>query len=155
MIYIILYLGAIVLANLSVFWFGQWATVVNAFVFIGLDLTTRDRLHEAWRGQHLVRNMALLILAGSLLTLVFNAAAWRIALASVVAFACAAVIDTVVYHRTHSVNRSNIASAAVDSLLFPTIAFGGFLPLVTLGQWTAKVAGGWLWLLILNRWRHA
>lgn len=139
------------LANLSVAWFGTAASIVNAFLFIGLDLTTRDRLHEAWRGRHLRRNMALLILTGSALTLLFNLAAWRIALASVIAFACAATVDAIVYHRTHSVMRSNVASAAIDSLLFPTIAFGGFLPWVTLGQWTAKVAGGWLWMVLLRR----
>lgn len=149
--FICLYLGAIVLANFSVLWFGQWATIANAFLFIGLDLTTRDRLHEAWRGKHLRRNMALLILAGSALTLALNFAAWRIALASVVAFAVAAVVDTVTYQRTHSITKSNAWSAAFDSLLFPTIAFGSFLPLVTLGQWLAKVAGGWLWMRILRR----
>lgn len=149
--FVLLYLGAIVLANFSVFWFGKWATVTNAFLFIGLDLTTRDRLHEAWRGRNLVRNMAILIAAGSVLTVALNMAAWRIALASVVAFSCAAMVDTIVYHRTRSINRSNIVSAAVDSLLFPTIAFGGFQPSITIGQWLAKVTGGWLWSLVLHR----
>jgi len=140
-----------VLANFSVFWFGKWATIANAFLFIGLDLTSRDKLHEAWRGKHLRRNMVLLILTGSAITLALNFAAWRIALASIIAFAVAATVDAIVYHRTRSIMRSNVVSAAFDSLLFPTIAFGGFLPLVTLGQWTAKVAGGWLWSLVLRK----
>jgi hypothetical protein len=43
-----------------------------------------------------------------------------------------------------------VPSAAVDSIVFPTIAFGGFLPLITLGQFAAKVAGGAVWSIILT-----
>lgn len=77
-------------------------------------------------------------------------------MASFMAFACAALVDTLVYHllRKRSymirVNGSNIFSALVDSIMFPTIAFGGFLPLVTLGQFTAKIAGGFVWAFILR-----
>ena len=45
---------------------------------------------------------------------------------------------------------SNVFGALVDSLVFPTIAFGGFLPWITLGQFAAKVAGGFLWSLVLG-----
>lgn len=54
MFYIMLYLVAIVLANLSVAQFGPSVTILNAFLFIGLDLTARDKLHEVWRGNRLV-----------------------------------------------------------------------------------------------------
>lgn len=53
--------------------------------------------------------------------------------------------------RMIKINGSNIASAAVDSVVFPTVAFGSFLPIVTLGQFVAKVLGGFIWSLILNR----
>ena len=45
-------------------------------------------------------------------------------------------------------NGSNVASAAVDSLVFPWIAFGGFQPVVTGLQFLAKVLGGaaWAWV---------
>ena len=46
---IILYLSAIVAANLLAARYGPWATVLWAFLFIGLDLTTRDRLHTSKR----------------------------------------------------------------------------------------------------------
>ena len=48
-------------------------------------------------------------------------------------------------------NGSNIVGAAADSLIFPTLAFGAFLPWVVLGQFVAKVAGGALWALVLAR----
>jgi hypothetical protein len=38
----------------------------------------------------------------------------------------------------------------VDSVLFPTIAFGAFLPAIVLGQFVAKVAGGAVWSWILG-----
>ncbi len=38
----------------------------------------------------------------------------------------------------------------VDSLVFPTIAFGGILWTITLGQFLAKVLGGYVWSLVIN-----
>ena len=46
------------------------------------------------------------------------------------------------------VNGSNVVGAAVDSLVFPTLAFGAFLWPIVLGQFAAKVAGGVLWSLV-------
>lgn len=150
-----MYLAAIVAANLTVAMWGPSMTIVNAFLFIGLDLTSRDKLHDAWHGNGLVWKMALLIAAGSVISYLLNQNAAQIALASFVAFACAAVADTVTYHLLRRrvwwqrVNGSNVVSAAVDSVLFPTIAFGALLPAIVLGQFVAKVAGGavWSWLL--------
>lgn len=156
MIYIIMYLGAIVLANLVTARFGPTASIINAFLFIGLDLTSRDKLHEAWHNNGLIWKMGLLIAFGSLLSWLLNRGAGRIALASFIAFACAAVVDTIVYQILRKqkymvkVNGSNIFSAAVDSIIFPTIAFGGFLPWITLGQFAAKVFGGAIWAFILK-----
>ncbi len=42
--------------------------IVNAFLFIGLDLTARDRLHDVWRSNYLVPKMIALIAAGSILS---------------------------------------------------------------------------------------
>jgi uncharacterized PurR-regulated membrane protein YhhQ (DUF165 family) len=39
-------------------------------------------------------------------------------------------------------NGPNLGSAVVDSILFVTIAFGVFMPLIILGQFLAKVLGG-------------
>jgi hypothetical protein len=157
MLYIIMYLVAIILANLTVAAFGPGMAIINAFLFIGLDLTARDRLHDAWRGDKLIPKMAVLIAAGSILSWLLNRNAGQIALASFVAFAAAAIVDAVVYHllgkypRWLRINGSNIPSAFVDSLVFPTLAFGGFLPGIVFGQFIAKTLGGFVWSLVF-RW---
>lgn len=157
-LYVITYLVAIIIANLSVAAFGPVISVVNAFLFIGFDLTCRDKLHDAWQGHHLWPKMLALISAGSIISYALNTGAGPIALASFVAFAGAGLADTVVYgllgERDHlvRVNGSNVVSAGVDSVLFPLLAFG-WPPLlwwVFLGQWLAKVFGGLLWSLVLQ-----
>ena len=151
---VVIYLVAIVAANLSVAYFGPSVTVVNAFLFIGLDLTTRDALHERWHGR--VAPMAALIAAGGALSWLLNRDAGPIALASTVAFSAAAVADYAVYRwlgdraRIVRVNGSNVVGAAVDSVLFPTLAFGGLMPIITIGQFVAKVAGGAIWYFVLD-----
>ena len=156
--YISLYLVAVIAANLTVAWFGPSVTVINAFLFIALDLTSRDNLHEAWHGKGLFWKMAALIATGSLLSWILNRNAGPIALASFVAFACANAADTLIYQLLHDkakllkVNGSNVVSAAVDSFIFPALAFGfPLLWTVILGQFAAKVAGGFIWSIILNR----
>ena len=153
----VLYLIAIVAANLSVAHFGPGAIYANAFVFIGLDLTARDRLHDRWNRKGLVWKMGLLIGAGGALSWLLNNNSGPIAMASTVAFATAAVADAGIYHLLRRrrfvvrANASNVPAAAVDSVVFPTLAFGGFDPAVTAGQFVAKVAGGFVWSLILRR----
>lgn len=158
MFYVLVYLVAIVAANLSVAYFGPQAVIVNAFLLIGLDLTTRDKLHELWHNDHLWLRMFGLILTGSIITVILNVGAWQIALASTVAFGAAAVVDAVVYqvlfkqHKMVKMNGSNVLSAAVDSVLFPAIAFG--FPLmwtIMLGQFAAKVLGGLMWSFLIAR----
>jgi hypothetical protein len=157
MLYVILFLTAIVLANLSVAAFGPGVAILNAFLFIGLDLTARDQLHEAWRGKRLLPKMALLIASGSILSWLLNRNAGQIALASFVAFAAAATVDALVYHlmgrypRWLRINGSNIPRALVDTLIFPTLAFGSFLWPIVLGQFAAKTLGGFIWSLVF-RW---
>lgn len=154
---VLVFLGAIVLANLTVVWFGPWIMIVNAFVFIGLDLSMRDRLHEAWHGKHLVVKMFGLIVTGGVITYILNRGAGRIAIASVSAFALASIVDAILYEvlfkrkKMVKMNGSNIGGALVDSIAFPTIAFGTFMPLIILGQFGAKVLGGFLWSLVLTR----
>jgi queuosine precursor transporter len=156
-----MYLVSIVCANVTVAMFGPKVVVVNALVFIALDLTSRDRLHEAWHHDRLVFKMALLILAGSVLSFLVDAAALRIAVASLVAFAVSETADALVYARLArrswwiKVNGSNLASAALDSAIFPTLAFGAVLPWIILGQFVAKVVGGVLWSVVLRPRRKA
>jgi len=154
--YIFLYLAAIVIANLSVAWFGPAVVILNAFLFIGLDLTARDTLHDAWHGRRLGLKMAGLTAAGSALSWLLNRNAGPVAPASFIAFAAAAMTDALVYHRLLNqskllpINGSNIPAALVDSIIFPTLAFGSFMLPIVAGQFIAKVAGGFVWSLILN-----
>lgn len=160
-ILVVLWLTAIVAANLSSTHFGPSASVYNAFFLIGLSLTTRDALHTAWDGEGLKWKMAALIVAGSAISYLINQDAAQIALASCIALAAAESVDAVIYHVLRKrdwlerSNGSNVPSAAVDSLVFPTIAFGGFLPMIVLGQFAAKVGGGLVWSLIIGKVRGA
>lgn len=156
-----LYLASIVAANVAVAAFGPASVVVVAFLFIGLDLTVRDALHDRWRHDHLWLRMVALIVAGGVLSYAVTPAAGSVAVASCVAFVAAGAADAAMYHllgersRRLRVNGSNVVAAGVDSLVFPTIAFGAFMPAIVAGQWLAKVVGGAVWneLLVAGR-RH-
>lgn len=151
-----MYLSAIIIANLTVAKFGPNVVIINAFLFIGLDLTARDRLHEKWHGNKLKSKMFLLVVSGSALSWLINKEAGQIAIASMISFFVAASVDTIVYHflfnksRMVKMNGSNIPSALADSIVFPTIAFGQLLPAIIVGQFVAKVAGGFFWSVIIN-----
>ena len=156
MFYISLYLGAVIMANLLIAHFGANAAIPVAFVLIGLDLTSRDYLHDAWHGRHLWPKMLALIGTGSLLSWFVNFRAGPVAFASFVAFAFAGLADAISYHILRDkmyllkVNGSNVVSAFVDSLVFPLLAFHAWLPWIVLGQFAAKFLGGLVWSVILQ-----
>lgn len=149
---VLIYALAMVLANMSVATFGPAISPLNAFLFIGLDLTLRDWLHvrlKAWQ-------MARLIVATGVLTYLLNPAAGQIAIASSMSFTAAALVDWATFTKLRGswlmrANGSNVAGAAVDSLLFPTIAFGVLMPHIVALQFVAKVAGGAVWSYLLGR----
>jgi hypothetical protein len=154
---IFIYLIAIVAANMIITKYGPSMSIVTAFIFIGLDLTSRDHLHETWKGEKLFLKMGLLIGTGSIISWFINRSSGQIALASFLSFAVSGGIDSIVYHilknktRFIKINGSNVFGSAFDSVLFPTIAFGVFMPIIILGQFFAKVFGGIIWFYILNR----
>ena len=158
-IYVVVYLVAIVAANLTVNHFGPSASIFIAFLFIGLDLSIRDQLHDSWQNDKLIIKMLALIVSGSVITILLNLEAMQIAVASATAFAVAAIGDSIIYHYLRKriflvrANGSNVAGAGLDSLIFPTIAFGGLMPWIVLGQFVAKVLGGLLFSLIIERFR--
>lgn len=144
-------------ANLIVNKIGPGISPVTAFIFVGFDLSSKDTLQDKWTGR-VVRNMSLLVLGGSALTMLINWRAWHIAIASAGAFAISMSIDTLAYHifvkrgwrRWQRMNGSNLFGALGDSLAFPILAFG-WPPmwLICVGQFVAKVVGGFLWSLII------
>lgn len=150
MIYLALYLAAVVAANLTIAALGPSASVVTAFLLIGLTLTLRDKIHDVTP-----RAVPVAILGGAAISLLFGAG--QIALASAAAFALSEGADSLVYVRLRHLpwlqraNGSNVVGAAVDSLVFPVLAFGGFPVWIIAGQFLAKTAGGAVWSLILQR----
>ena len=149
---LVIYASSMILANLLVSTFGPSITPINAFLLIGLDLTLRDWLHfrlKTWQ-------MGCLIVGTGGLTYLLNPAAGMIAVASAVAFLVAALVDWAVFMKTTGTwikraNISNTAGAAVDSLLFPTIAFGVLMPEIVALQFIAKVSGGAIWSYFLEK----
>lgn len=149
---IFIYAAAMTIANLSIATWGPWVSPINAFVLIGLDLALRDWLHvrlNAWQ-------MGALIACTGLLTYALNPDAGMIAVASACAFSAAALVDWAAFSRLRGswlfrANASNVAGAAVDSLIFPTLAFGVLMPHIVALQFVAKVAGGAIWAAMLER----
>ena len=76
---------------------------------------------------------------------------------SFVAFALSMVADTLAYHFLRQKqwfirsNGSNLVGAGVDSLVFPTIAFGGLMPEIVALQFISKVGGGFIWSFALRK----
>lgn len=152
------YLGAAVVANLLATRFGQVALPWVAFFIIPFDLCARDVLHDRWRGHHLWLSMLALVLTGSALTVFFNPGSTRVATASAIAFASAGLADTLIYaamrrsSRFARMNGSNAVSAVVDSIVFPTVAFGGLSLWLSGAQAAAKFTGGVLWSILFLYW---
>lgn len=157
---VLVYLAAIVLANLtlSLQLFGPLTIFINSFLFIGFDLLCRDLLHDRWRTGPNVLNdgrMGMLIAIGAGISYALNAHAGSIAIASFLAFYGSNMADAFAYGtssrpRFQRSMRSNLVGAVVDSLVFPLIAFGMFSPMLTLGMITAKVVGGFVWYGVLR-----
>lgn len=146
------YVAAMLLANMLVAKFGPMISPVLAFFLIGFDLSMRDWLHVRLRAWQMI---GLICVAG-VLTYALNPSAGIIAVASAVAFTSAALVDWATFTRLRGswlfrANGSNVAGAAVDSLIFPTLAFGVLMPHIVALQFVAKVAGGAVWAALLAR----
>jgi uncharacterized PurR-regulated membrane protein YhhQ (DUF165 family) len=82
-----------------------------------------------------------------------------IAFASLAAFSLSMVADSLAYQYLKGkdwmvrVNGSNTAGALVDSIVFPTIAFGGLMLEIVALQFIAKVGGGYIWSKILVKFK--
>lgn len=157
MLYVISYVSAMALANILVSVFGPVISPVNAFLLIGLDMAMRDKLHDEWVGNHLFFRMLGMISFAGAVSYAANPSSGVVAVASVVSFLASNAIDSTTYHLMRKksymtrANGSNIFGAGVDSIVFPAIAFGAFIPAVVIMQFAAKVFGGAMWSLVLKR----
>lgn len=146
-----IYALALTAANISIWMFGPWVSPINSFFLIGLDLALRDWLHVRLRWPQMLG----LIAFSGLLTYLLAPAASHIAIASAVAFTAAAVVDWATFARLSGswlkrANGSNLVGAAVDSLVFPTLAFGVLMPHIIALQFVAKITGGAMWAYLLR-----
>lgn len=149
---LVAYAIAMTVANMLVATFGPSISPINAFVFIGFDLALRDWLQIKLKPAQ----MGALIAGTGFLTYALDQSAGIIAIASAVSFTVAALVDWAVFTKIKGTwlfraNSSNVAGASVDSLVFPTIAFGGFMPEIVAMQFVAKIAGGAIWTYLLNK----
>lgn len=147
---VLIYIGALICANLSVAAFGPAVTPINAFLFIGLDLALRNWLGMSYTPQ---RMLGLIATAGAA-SYLLNPASGMIAVASVVAFVCAALVDWLTFRTiTGAWFRRCMggvaAGALVDSIVFPTLAFGALMPEIVAAQFAAKVFGGAMWAAVI------
>jgi queuosine precursor transporter len=155
MVVVLVFLAAVVGANLTIAAFGPAAVIPVALTFVALDLVARDGLHELWKGNRLPLRMGVVIAAGGLLSAGLNIDAARIAAALCLAFTAAQTVNGLGYWaqdrwpRLLKINASNVPAALVDSVGFLSVAFGAFMAALILGQVAAKVAGGLLWSAVL------
>jgi len=149
---IALYATAIIAANLLVIYFGPSITPVNAFFLIGLDLALRNYLALKMNRYQ----MAAMILGTGALSYAINPATEMIAIASGIAFTTAAFADWVTFNTVTGnwIKRNfagNSVGALIDSIVFPTIAFGALMPTIVAAQFAAKVLGGTFWGFIIKK----
>lgn len=147
-----IYAAAIIAANLLVAQFGPSITPINAFFLIGLDLALRNYLSLKINRYQ----MAAMIFGTGALSYLINPATGMIAIASGVAFTLAALADWATFNTVQGqwMKRNfagNSVGALVDSVVFPTIAFGGLMPAIVIAQFIAKVAGGTAWGYLINK----
>lgn len=140
--WVLLYLVTIVFANVTVsIW--QWMAYVNSLVFIGLDLTLKDKfqINLPW---YIVLCIALL---GGIITLWLNIGFMPIAVASTAALIVAFTVDYIAFllfkqSIWHRVMISNVLGAFADSLVFALLAPFPFTWGFVLTMWVLKVIGG-------------
>lgn len=151
----LVYLGAIVAANLLITALGPAWVIPVGLVLIGLDLAVRDKLHDRTSGRDLVVLMGLLIATGGAISYALNADAGRVAVASSVAFTLGALVDAVAYQLLKA-RRPWVRSAAssapaglVDSAAFLIILTGGLPIVLIITQAVAKALGAAAWARLL------
>jgi uncharacterized PurR-regulated membrane protein YhhQ (DUF165 family) len=139
MIYAIIYILLIVLANLTA---GTLISVAGlqfavGTIFFGFIFTLRDKIHIL-KGKHYVYKVIALAVIVNLLFSLLGAFSLTILVASVLAFALSELADTEVFSRLKErtyilrVIGSNAVSIPLDTILFTFIAFGSVwaLPLI-------------------------
>lgn len=158
------YVGAIVLANWLITKYGQIAVPFVAFAIIPFDLVARDLMQDRWQAQvysikrvPLPIKMTLLIMLGGAISVITGTGSPRVNLASFIAFTAAGFIDALTYQwmirygRIFRINAATLTGAISDSVIFVTIAFSEVIWKLVGLQIGMKLAGGFVWSLLLYR----
>lgn len=149
---ILIYILSIIIANLTIIHIGPYSIPFVSFFMIGLDFVLRDLLNNRLTNA----KMFILILFSGVITFIINRDAQDVAIASSISFTLASLCDWSIFNielgswEQRSI-RSNMMAALVDSILFPTILFGGFIIGVTFLQVIMKILGGFFWLWVFKR----
>lgn len=164
---VVLFVTVMAAANLVIAHYGPWLLPATAFISLGVSMVCRDYLHDVWYAGENSRvfwtRMILLVVAAGAISWLINPDAGRVALASTVAIAGGAALDTAAFAALFRFkwlvrsNGSNVAGSLGDSILFPLVAFGvagvggwGPFALLVLAQAGTKWAGGLFWSLVFR-----
>lgn len=162
MIWSIIYLICVLIANYTAAWFIPlpiYGMFPVGLLFFGVTFTARDYVHHKGLG-YVYMMIAITGLFAGVLS-VFGAVPWRIIAASVTAIVLSEAIDTEIYQMLIEkgwltrVTGSNAISVPIDGLLFNLVAFGGVLPVgmiaeLVFGQTIVKYLIGF----IVALWRY-
>lgn len=150
------YIAAIVLANYLITHYGQIALPFVAFALIPFDLVIRDLMQDRWQDKrNFGYRMFLLIFLGGVISYATGTGSARVNFASYMAFTCAASLDALTYQwmikygRILRINGATLTAAITDSIIFVTIAFSSVNWKLVGLQIGMKVAGGFVWSLLL------
>lgn len=153
--FIFFYFLALVLANITVKELGHKGILIASFFLIPFDFICRCIFHETWKGLKLVKNLILITIVSSLVTILLNKEAFSIALASVLSIISVQIFAGVVYQYLKKksyflkVNLSDLCAVVVDSFVFQLVAFSFFDYKITLFQILIKFLGGIMWYFII------
>jgi uncharacterized PurR-regulated membrane protein YhhQ (DUF165 family) len=147
----------LVLANLMVFKTGQAALLLTGLILVPFDFAVRIQLQERWaRSGVWIRLILLMVVGGVLTVLILPDARW-VAIASVSAFVASSLAGALVYallahHEKRLARIASIGSmAALDSIVFPLLAFPEVSTGLMLAQCAMKWGAGLGFLAVLQR----
>lgn len=151
---IVLFVLLYVAANLSVAYFGVWSTPINALVIISADMVIRDKIQHNFGFWY---SMLACFVAG-IATVIIDPSAGMIAVASVSSVILAGTGSAITFKlkRGDFYSKSipaNTVSAAIDSIVFPMIAFGSVMIDVSLAQFAAKTVGAFIIIAIMRKFK--
>lgn len=153
-----LYLGAFILSNFIVLWFGSVGLIFTALFLIPFDFVMRCMFHETWKGFELIGKMMILVIVAGVITYVINYDTKLIAFASVMGFVGAQVVAGAFYQLTIKndyfikVNGSDAVGIIFDSIAFQLFAFGVIDWKIFISQFLLKIFGGlfWYWIIFVK-----